>query len=739
MPHLGLASLRSRFIVRGAFVLLVLAVLAMAVVLLQEERQRSLQAYEDGFARSLDSIAARLRHPTGQLALLNRQTQTQVDAAGIAPLLLPFGAIDFDDQSKAQQAVEMAGCALQYPDGSQLCVAIGSNPFAGGFVYLVARLRAPLLTPRQPGELDLEGVDRAIVTLNVRGQTTRWLAPYEQGAESAAPQSAGAARSRGVGRLAGFLDTGFVQGELPLPSLARPEREFRAWVWQARNCAANSAADAADCPRNTTVSIRLPVETWRDALFNNGAAQTRPVWPPADLQQVRLRLQFLRAGRSEPLFDSAQPGARAAFSLNEVRESLAPGEVLRISSPAWPVPLSVQGPEASEVPAPWLLRLIALLPLERAGGLSNTAPLEPPRRTTQVRTATADYALELTGNPRAADLALAATAQRMLWFLAAMLGAIALAWLAIELGFLRRVARLTQRAAAVGYNVQDATQISGEPVAQRLARLDLSDMRGSDEIGILAGTLNDLLARVKDDLRREQIRAQQERDMWHAVGHEIMSPLQSLMVLHGDERDTSHRYVQRMQQAVRVLYGTASPSEAIEAANLAIGTLDLDAFCQHVAANAHFAGVADVRYTPLGRNLTVRADEFSLEDVVTHILRNAQRFRRPDSVIVLDLRVDEALATLCIRNDGPQIAPERIDTIFEYGVSHGARAADLAIDVAAQGGAAADRTSSTATSAHRGQGLFVVKTYMAKMGGTVTARNLPDGVEFALSLKRLDG
>src|SRR5256885_14311327 len=73
-------------------------------------------------------------------------------------------------------------------------------------------------------------------------------------------------------------------------------------------------------------------------------------------------------------------------------------------------------------------------------------------------------------------------------------------------------------------------------------------------------------SRVKDDLQREQLRAQQERDMWHAVGHEIMSPLQSLMVLYGPD-DPGHRYVQRMQQAVHVLYGTASPAEALQAAN----------------------------------------------------------------------------------------------------------------------------------------------------------------------------
>jgi hypothetical protein len=61
---------------------------------------------------------------------------------------------------------------------------------------------------------------------------------------------------------------------------------------------------------------------------------------------------------------------------------------------------------------------------------------------------------------------------------------------------------------------------------------------------------------------RERIRAEQEKELWHAVGHEIKSPLQSLLAIHGNPEDPSHRYISRMQQAVRVLYSSASPSEA---------------------------------------------------------------------------------------------------------------------------------------------------------------------------------
>jgi signal transduction histidine kinase len=200
--------------------------------------------------------------------------------------------------------------------------------------------------------------------------------------------------------------------------------------------------------------------------------------------------------------------------------------------------------------------------------------------------------------------------------------------------------------------------------------------------------------------------------MLQAVGHEILSPLQSLMVLHPDANDAGHRYVHRMQQAVRVLYGQASPSEALAAAQIDVATLDLDAFLTQVAANAHFAGIADARYEPRGAPLPVRADEFALEDVVTHVLRNADRHRAAGTPITIALSADESTATVAIHNTGPAIAPELMSRIFEYGVS--------------EAGAAG----------HRGQGLFVVRTYLAKMGGTVRARNEADGVTFELQLPR---
>jgi two-component system OmpR family sensor kinase len=122
-----------------------------------------------------------------------------------------------------------------------------------------------------------------------------------------------------------------------------------------------------------------------------------------------------------------------------------------------------------------------------------------------------------------------------------------------------------------------------------------------------------------------------------------------------------------------------------------------------------------VRFAPV----LVRADPFSLEDVVTHILRNADRHRRAGTAITIELQLQQAAGTATVRvhNQGDPIEAGLIERIFEYGVSGG-----VAIEATQPG--------------QRGQGLFVARTYMSKMGGTIEARNHEGGVSLVLTLQR---
>jgi signal transduction histidine kinase len=681
----GRVPLRLRVLFRGGFLLLVIATLGLALSVLQDEKERSRRVYADSLKKTESQIAARLRHPAGQLALLNPVAEDR-QVRSVHPLVLPFAALDFDDRNKARQAVEMAGCGLQYPDGATLCAAVGANPYAGGFVYLVASLAVGELTAHESGDLGLTDVHRVLVDVDYRGSQSRWIAPYE--------------RSRdGRGRLTGYA------GDAPLAKGVRPIRDFRGWLWQEGRCIEPAEATPG-CARRTFISIRLPV-----AVFQNALAARNLQWPPPDLDRMAVRLRLLAPGSAAPIFDSDAPGATMPFSLAELRDLLRPGERLTVRRAGAKVPLfALEGRDpGDERVVPWVAGLIQQLPPQ---GFDSSI-----REHALVDTSFGRFEIDLSGDLRSVNRGLAAVATRVAWTVGAMLLALGVVWVALEVLVIRRITLLTARAAAVSTGVRESAGLSD---------LDLSDLGGRDELGVLAQGLKDLLQRVNEDMRREKIRAAQEKDMWHAVGHEIMAPLQSLMALHGGNDDPSSRYIVRMQQAVRVLYGQASPSEAFEATRLALQPLDLDAFLGHVAANARYIGIEGVEYSAHGQPLLVRAEEHSLEDVVTHVLRNAQRHRVPGTPIRLRIEADAQSVRATLHNEGAQIPEAMLERIFEYGVSETSEAADDP-----------DSASASSTASQRGQGLFVARTYMAKMGGTIGARNCVDGVEFTLALPRL--
>ncbi len=692
---------------RAAFLLLALAVIALALTVLIGEKQRRYADYAVSLGKTHQQILARLRHPSGQLALLNPDV-LQRDATPLRPILLPYGALDFDDRLKARQAVENAGCQTQYPDGSSLCVAIGNNPYAGGFIYLVGSFPLPELVPLAQMEFDVSKAHRALVSVTMKGQTYQWIAPFQYLLDGT---SIDPGRPGVRGRLTGY------NADEPITTGTKSIRDFRAWLWQ-EGLAENQL-------RRTSISIRLPIEPWRDEIF----AKKLTVWPPVDLAQMTVRLQFLAPGESI-LFDSNQPGGSLPFSWNEIAQVLDPGETLSISrvgndqtkpldqakSLDQAKPLVVlKGKDSQESPTVipvWVDRLITSLPLLAVNTL--TKPSEPGSlaRKQTLQTSVGQYDVELSAQSQAIDRELAAVTSRVSWYLFAILGAIALTWLALELRIIRRVTTLTARAAQVTKKIAEQSEITA---------LEIEDIKGRDELGSLSSSLQTLLARVKEDVHRSQLRAQQERDTWQAVGHEIMSPLQSLMVLHKAPNDPSARYIERMQQAIKVLYGSASPTEAFSAATPVLGLVELNQFLAVLCDSAVELGLAPIQFNKGAQKVMVRADEYWLEDVLGHLLANADRHRTPNTPIVLGLTVVSNQIKITVANSGPPIPAELIDKIFEYGVSQRIAVSDL------NGPNDAPRESL------RGQGLFVVRTYLSKMGASVIANNTSGGVFFEIS------
>jgi signal transduction histidine kinase len=682
-----------RIFFRLAFLLLAAATLGLALSVLIEEKQRSYRGYAVSLKKSHAQVMARLRHPAGQLALLNPGVLER-PVTPLRPVVLPFAALDFDDKNKAQQAIETAGCLVQYPDASSLCVAIGNNPYAGGFIYLVGSFLSGELVPLPQAEFDVSKAHRARVTVEMRGQTYRWIAPFQMLLDGT---SVDPSRPGLRGRLTGYNE------DLPIAAGTKAIRDFRGWLWQDGRCIedAKNGTNAPSCSKRSFMSIRLPIELFRDALATKEAI----VWPPKDLDQIKVHAEFFDVG-DKRIFDSNQAGASLPFSWAELSDLLLPGEQLSISRADKKI-IDLTGlddaPESTVVPA-WVDKLITTLPVLAVNTLGSAVDANAFVVKETLDTSLGRFNVSLKSDSRVVNKQLAAVTTRVSWFLMAMLLAIFLTWLAIELRVIRRVTVLTRRAASLAMSVKAADGISS---------VEFQDLKGRDELGLLSTSLQSLLQRVKEDVKKDQIRAEQEKDTWQAVGHEIMSPLQSLMVLHGDTKDPSNRYITRMLQAVKILYGQASPAEAFSQAVPELASVNLNEFLHAVATNSSEIGILNVSYTAIGQvsSIHVKADEHWLEDVITHILNNANRFRRATSPISIELEARDRRAVIKISNRGEQIDPAMLERIFEFGVS-----------------------SREDAQTHRGQGLFVARTYMAKMAGTISANNLADGVCFELKL-----
>ena len=668
--------------------------ISLALAVLQGEKRRAYDNYQHVLGKTKEQIVTSLRHPSGQLALLN-PTRVTSRAGKPHPVLLPFAGIDFSAEDKVRHAVEMSDCLIHFERGT-LCVAIGNEPRIGGFIYVAGTFESGPLVAHEIGNRFLGGSHRLYAAVHIRGSDHHWIAPFEILPPRQSPVGPEGVR----GRFTGFLERDNSSDTSPM----RPDKDFLGWVWQRHDCI-DKLDTSGDCKRRSFFSLRLPVsELIADYL--NYHNQKVP-WPPSDLGEITIDLYLLPPGadqtRKNAIFDSLDPPTQTPFSLHDLEALLQAGETLRIQRVGERFDLvSVHGKgSVSEPISQYMSAIIRWLP----GNAQDVSAIE---LEDEVRTESGNYRIQLHGDAnRVVISTLSGAASRLSWFVGAVMLSILLTWIMIEISIIRRIVNLTQR-------VRQVPPLDDETA---FMAFNFADLKESDELGILADRLDQLLSRIKENASRDRIRVAQEKEQWHAVGHEIMSPLQSLMALYGDAHSPAYRYIARMQQAIRVLYGSASPSEAFESSTMKLHALDLNDFLTNIATNAPHIGIKNVLYHPLDTPVPVQADEYSLEDVFGHLLKNAERYRATGTPITLSLMSDEkdpSSIWVRVHNTGPAIANEALDKIFEYGFSD-----------------AEEDTSD----GRRGQGLFVAKTYMAKMAGTIRVANERNGVSFYLGMK----
>jgi signal transduction histidine kinase len=256
----------------------------------------------------------------------------------------------------------------------------------------------------------------------------------------------------------------------------------------------------------------------------------------------------------------------------------------------------------------------------------------------------------------------------------------------------------------------EAEEITGTTLDRRVP-----EPRTHDEVGKLARTMNAMLDRLERS-------SQQQRQFVSDASHELRSPIASIrtnleVALRNADRADWPAVAQRalaedarMEEMVADLLDLARLDEDMEFESIAsMPEVDLDELVLDETVRPH-RSVIDTARVSAGR---VHGRREQLARVVRNLLDNADRHAA--SRVAISLQNGARTVDLTVDDDGPGIAPEDRERVFErFTRLDDGRARD-------DGGL--------------GLGLSMVRTIVERHGGTVTVDDAPiGGARFAVHL-----
>jgi signal transduction histidine kinase len=230
-----------------------------------------------------------------------------------------------------------------------------------------------------------------------------------------------------------------------------------------------------------------------------------------------------------------------------------------------------------------------------------------------------------------------------------------------------------------------------------------------------ARTARDTKRRQREDnqrreaVRRADARVKIRQGNLDAIGHEIRSPLQSL--LNGIPKESVHySKLERMQRAFNALYDVTKIEDGLKSGFIVPVKGDVASYLASMATNLWDEG-KQVVYVGPPEGVDATFDSIQLEQLLDHMIANALRHRQPGSDVELRLKKDDLGAVVEVFNRGSHIPEDMLEKIFSFGV-----------------------TTNTDSTEHRGQGLFAAINLAVAMRGTLHVENREDGVAFVLTL-----
>ena len=190
--------------------------------------------------------------------------------------------------------------------------------------------------------------------------------------------------------------------------------------------------------------------------------------------------------------------------------------------------------------------------------------------------------------------------------------------------------------------------------------------RSRDEVAVLSASFNGMLSRLQETF-------ESQRRFVADASHELRTPLATIqgnagLLAHGPpiaepvRRAAATDIAEESQRMSRLVDRMLTLARADSGMRLELAPVDLRAVVLDVtrqAAAVHPERTFDVRLV----DVSVAGDEDALRQLLWIVLDNALRYSR--SKITVDLEVDSGWASLMVGDDGPGIAAEERERIFQ--------------------------------------------------------------------------